>query len=180
MRSRILVKRYTGGLAAALKTEEEFGAVSRELAEFSDLLESNEIVRRVLLSPYLEAAKKARIIGEIISQRTYRGKTGRFLLLLLRQRRLDLLLEVVAALPDLWKKRHGVVAFEVRSVVSLSDSQRSRLEKELSRLERRPVFCNYLLDSGLVGGLTIKKGNLVYDVSLRGQLERFKENIRER
>ena len=180
MRSRILVRRYSEGLAGALKSEEEFGTVNRELVEFSDLLESDDRLRRVLLSPFLELLKKSKIVGEIISARAYHPKTSRFLRLLLEHKRLDRLAEVVAALPGLWKGNRGVVSFEVRSVVPLSSAQRRRLEEELSRLERRPVFCSYLLDAGVVGGLTVKKGNFVYDVSLKGQLERFVEKIRER
>jgi len=180
MRFRILVKRYDEGLAAALKTEEEFGIVSRELAEFADLLHTNETLRRILLSPFLETSKKNLIAGEIFSAQAYHPKTVRFLGLLLRHRRLDLLPEVMAALPELWKEHRGVVTFEVRSVVPLTGVQSRRLEEELSRLEGRPVFCNYLLDPAVVGGLTVRKGNFVYDVSLKGQLERFKENIRER
>ena len=41
MKSPLLVKRYTEGLAAALKSEEEYDIIGRELAEFSDLLQNN-------------------------------------------------------------------------------------------------------------------------------------------
>ena len=42
------------------------------------------------------------------------------------------------------------------------------------------MSCAYALDPSIVGGLLVRKGNTVYDVSLKGQLERLKEIIRER
>ena len=36
------------------------------------------------------------------------------------------------------------------------------------------------LIASLVGGLTVGKGNRVYDVSLKGQLDRLKDKISER
>ena len=62
----------------------------------------------------------------------------------------------------------------------LKDVQKARLEERLRAIEKRPVACTYVLDPAIVGGLVVRKGNKVYDVSLKGQLERLKEKIRER
>jgi len=180
MESQALVKRYTEGLAAALKSEEEYETVSRELAEFSDILEKNDELREVLLRPFLAAAKKAQIVQDILEKQPSQAKTRRLVLLLLQHRRLEILSRIVRDLPELWRARQGVLTFEVRSVVPLKDAQKKRLEAELRKLEKSQVYCTYVLEPGIIGGLYIKKGNMVYDVSLKGQLERLKEKIRER
>jgi ATP synthase F1 delta subunit len=180
MKSQLLVKRYAVGLAAALKSEEEYRTVSRELAEFAALLESHRPLNRAILRPFLSAAKKEKIIRDILLEERASDKTGRFLLLLLRHGRLEILPSIVRDLPELWRMKNGIVTFEVRSAVPVRDVQKQRLEAELTKLENRPVACRYALDPAVVGGLLIIKGNLVYDVSLKGQLERLKENIRER
>ena len=180
MKNDVLVNRYAEGLAGALPTAEEYEAVSRELAGFSGLLASHALLRETLLRPFVPAARKTAVLGDIIDHQAYRDKTRRLLLLLAQRRRLDILTDIVAALPGLWQKRQGIVTFEVRSVVPLKDAQRVRLEEELRTIEKRPVACTYALDPAIVGGLVIRKGNMVYDVSLKGQLERLKEKIRER
>ena len=91
---------------------------------------------------------------------------------------MEILSQIVRALPAVWNDRQGVVTFEVRSVIPLKDSQRRKLQKELEAIEKAPVCCTYVLDPGIVGGIYVKKGNMVYDVSLKGQLERLKEKIR--
>jgi F-type H+-transporting ATPase subunit delta len=180
MKNDVPISRYAEGLAGALRTEEEFATVSGELAEFAGLLETHDLLRATMLRPFVPAARKAEVLEDVLGRQGYRDKTRRLVLLLAQRGRLDILGGVVRALPALWKKRRGIVTFEVRSVVPLKEAQRARLEETLQTLERRPVSCAYALDPSIVGGLLVRKGNMVYDVSLKGQLERLKETIRER
>jgi ATP synthase F1 delta subunit len=180
MKNDVPVNRYTEGLAGALRTAEEYETVSKELAGFAGLLTSHALLRETLLRPFIPAARKTAILHDVLDHQAYRDKTRRLLLLLAQHGRLDILADIVAALPAHWQKRQGVVTFEVRSVVLLKDTQIARLEEELRTIEKGPVACTYALDPAIVGGLVIRKGNKVYDVSLKGQLERLKEKIRER
>jgi F-type H+-transporting ATPase subunit delta len=180
MRNPVLVKRYAEGLVAALKSEEEYALVHGEIEAFAGLLKSYPQLGGILLRPFLATAKKEAIVREVLEREEFSPKSRRFLLLLVRHHRLEILFAVVQDLPSLWKERRGVRTFEVRSVVPLDDRRRARLEEELRRLEGAPVSCVYGLDPGLVGGLLVRKGNLVYDASLKGQLERLKTVISER
>jgi F-type H+-transporting ATPase subunit delta len=180
MKDETLVRRYAEGLAGALRTETEFAAVSRELEEFAVLLRENDGLRQALLGPFFATPKKMRIVEDVLAVQAGDPKTARFLLLLLRHKRLAVLPRILADLPAIWRERRGVHVFQVRSVVSLSESQRRRLEEELIRLEDGRVFCSYVLDPSIIGGLSIHRGNFVYDVSLKGQIERLKEHITER
>jgi F-type H+-transporting ATPase subunit delta len=67
----------------------------------------------------------------------------------------------------------------VSSVVPLNDTQKKRLEEKLLKLEKRPVSLSYIIDPSLVAGLSIREGNIVYDASLHGDLERLKQKISE-
>jgi len=180
MKNDVLISRYTEGLAGALKTGEEYEAVLRELSEFAALLETHELLRRTLLRPFVPAARKAEVLEDVMAHQAYGPKTRRLVALLARRDRLEILAGVVKALPALWKERQGVVTFDVRSVVPLTGAQRTRLEATLAALEKKPVSCAYRLDPAIVGGLVVRKGNRVYDASLKGRLERLKEIIRER
>jgi len=180
MKNELLAKRYTDGLAGALPDEAEFQAVFREVEEFLGVLNDHERLRILLLRPFVSSNKKAMIMEEILDREKFRDKTRRFLVLLIEHQRLGLLPEVVRTLPSRWKELHGIRTFEVRSVVPLSAGQKNRLEAELSRLEKGPVSCSYALDPAIVGGLFIRKGNRVYDASVKGEIERLKEIIGER
>ena len=179
MKSPILVKRYTQGLAGALKDESEFIGISRELAGMQELLSGHGVLNETLASPFVAARKKAQVIKDVLAQSGFTAKTSRFILLLLEHSRLDLLGDILEALPVIWNERRGVATFEVSSVVALGDSQKQRLQAELERLEGRPVFLRYSIDPALVAGFALQKGNVIYDASFRGHLAKIKQAISE-
>ncbi len=179
MRNQILVKRYTQGLASALWDEKEYLAVSGELAEFSTLLRTRQDLADVLVSPFVAAKKKGQIIMDILTASSFSEKTKRFIGLLFEHHRLPLLSDILRAIPVFWNERKGVSTFEAYSVVALTDAQKSKLKAQLERLEKRPVDVTYKIDPGLVAGVSLKKGNIVYDASIRGHLSKLKEKISE-
>jgi F-type H+-transporting ATPase subunit delta len=179
MRSHILVKRYAQGLVGALRDDTEFELVAEELGRFRKLATGHKEFKEALANPFVAAKKKNRMIKDVLAVSSFSEKTSRFLTLLLAHHRLELLEGILQALPVLWNERKGVSTFEVSSVVSLAEVQKKKLQAELERLERRPVCLHFLLDPGLVAGISLKKGNFVYDASLRGHLEKIKEKIIE-
>ncbi len=177
MRNQILVKRYSQGLVSALADEKEYHAVCRELAEFSSLLQTRQDLADVLASPFISAKKKGEIITEILTASSFSAKTKRFLGLLFEHNRLALLDDILQAIPVFWNEHKGVSTFEACSVVSLTEDQKSKLKAQLERLEKRPVDVTYKIEPGLVAGISLKKGNIVYDASIRGHLAKLREKI---
>jgi F-type H+-transporting ATPase subunit delta len=179
MKHRILVKRYSQGLINAIGDEEEFNAIYQELRDFLSRLDSQEKLREVLHGAFLPLTKKKGLTDELLQALSYRPKTARFIRLCVVNNRLEFFAEILDFLPELWNEEKGVLTFEVSSVVPLSESQKERLKDKLQLLEQKTVFLKFKTDLSLVGGLSIRRGNIVYDVSLRGNLERLKENIIE-
>jgi F-type H+-transporting ATPase subunit delta len=150
-----------------------------ELDEFADLLSVDTQIMEILTSPLLPGSKKEEIANLILEQTSMGNKTKRFLLLLVENNRLALLPEIREILPKVWNEDQGIMTFEVRSVIPLNPSQKKRLEEKLSALEGRPVELTYQIDPSLIGGLSIRKGNIVFDISIQGDLERIKQKIVE-
>jgi F-type H+-transporting ATPase subunit delta len=179
MKSQILVKKYTQGLVNALADEGEFNAVSEELSGFSTLISTRIDLENVLASPFVAAKKKKKIIKDVLAASSFSTKATRFIILLQEHGRLQLLEEILRALPVYWNERNGVTTFEVSSVVPLSDTQKKSLKAQLERMEKRPVDLAYKIEPGLVAGISLKKGNVVYDASIKGHLSKLKEKICE-
>jgi F-type H+-transporting ATPase subunit delta len=179
MKTLVLVKKYGSGLVNALKDDGEFSLVSQELNEFWVFFQTHKELSDLLASPFVPASKKDLIIKNVLAACSLAEKTSRFLLVLVDHSRLNLLPEILQVLPVLWQEKKGVSTFEVNSVVALTESQKGRLQKELERLEGRPVYLQYRIAPDLVAGLSLRKGNVVYDASIRGHLARIKEKICE-
>ncbi len=179
MKSQTLVKRYTQGLVNSIKNETEFSAVSQELSNFALLLRKHQKLKETLFSPLLPTTKKTQIAEEVLAKQTLAKKTSRFILLLVANNRLKLLPDIIESLPEVWNEQKGIYTFEVASVVPLTDKQRKKLEKKLELLEKRPVVLKYRIDPELIGGLWVRRENIIYDVSIKGNLTKLKEEISE-
>lgn len=179
MKNRVLIKRYSQGLINAIGDEGEFTAIHKELRNFLELLESREKLKKILQSPFLPLTKKKDLMDELLRTLSYKPKTTRFIGLCVENDRLEFFEDILEFLPELWNEEKGVSTFEVSSVVPLNEVQKEKLKEKLELLENKPVFLKYMSDPSLVGGLFLRQGNMVYDVSIRGNLDRLKENIIE-
>jgi F-type H+-transporting ATPase subunit delta len=179
MKNPTLVKRYAVGLVGALRDETEFALVHGELLAFQALFKTNPELTKVLESPFVPSKKKNQIITNILAASPLSVKTVRFLGLLVEHGRLDILEEVLLEAPLLWKEKQGTQTFDVSSAFSLTPQQKERLQAELERREGKPVFLDYRIDPDLLGGLSLRKGNVIYDVSIQGRLAKLKEKMAE-
>jgi F-type H+-transporting ATPase subunit delta len=179
MKNPTLVKRYARGLVGALRDEPEFALVHGELLAFQALFKTNPELTKVLESPFVPSKKKNQIITGILAASPLSAKTVRFLGLLVEHGRLDILEEVLLEAPLLWKEKQGIQTFEVSSAYSLTDEQKERLQVELERREGKPVSLGFVIEPGIVGGLLLRKGNVIYDISIQGRLAKLKEKMIE-
>ncbi len=179
MKKDILVQRYAHGLIDALRDGREFEAVRGELESMAGLFFAPGALEQFLASPFVVKARKADALRGILSRAALDPKTTRFLLLLLDKGRMDILPDIVRALPDLWREHQGILTARVVSAVPLSEDQRRRLKERLEGLEGRPVGLTFALDPDLIGGLTVTLDHRLLDVSVKGQAEKLRETIIE-
>jgi F-type H+-transporting ATPase subunit delta len=179
MKSQILVKRYNQGLVNSIKDEVGFSVLHRELSAFNELLNTNKRLKDILFNPFLPTSRKIQIVQELMAAGSLGKKAVRFILLLVENNRINLFPEIIQALPDAWNQEKGIDTYEVASVVPLSDDQKRNLKEKLEQIEMKNVVLKYRIDPELVGGLWIKKKNIVYDISIKGNLSKLKEKIIE-
>jgi F-type H+-transporting ATPase subunit delta len=179
MKNQVLVKRYSLGLIHALRGEAEFQALIDEMGAFLELLRERPRLHSLFTRPFLPTSRKKILAERLLEKAGASGTFTRFVLLLIEKERLEFLEDMLAALPDIWNREKGVATFEVFSVISLSGDQKKNLRQRLEKLESGPVALKFKTDPALIGGLRLRKGNIVYDASLQGDLERLQNHIIE-
>jgi F-type H+-transporting ATPase subunit delta len=206
MSSQVLIRRYTQGLVNSIDDQVEYETLYKNLLAVQALLAGQPKLLELLQSPFLPVSKRAAIAEEILIKMFHikpppeipsieaaepepypparddlsiGAKTARFLLLLIEHDRMPIFNAILDGLPAAWNEEQGITTFEVASVVELNAEQKKRLTSKLEKLEKRPVVLTFTTDPTLIGGLSIRKGNIVYDVSIEGSLQRLKEKISE-
>lgn len=179
MKKKVLTRRYGQGLINALKDEEDFRKVAGELSAAADLFVGSREAAAFLSNPFHAKNAKIRVVDEILDKAGSDRRVRNFLRLLLEKGRFELLPDILALLPELWNVRQGVVTVNVASSAPLSEPQKKALREALESREGRPVSLSFSRDPDLIGGLSLRKGNEITDLSLKGRLDRLQELLSE-
>ena len=102
---------------------------------------------------------------------------GRFLGLLLDNRRLALLPEIAGLYEELRAEAERVVKARITSAQALPAAELDSLKAALKRRFGREVEVETAVDASLIGGAVIDAGDVVIDGSLRGKLERLQSAL---
>jgi F-type H+-transporting ATPase subunit delta len=104
------------------------------------------------------------------------------LLLLMRRRRLSLVAGVAADFRRLYNRRAGVVEATATVAAPLSDEDMGRLRQRIAEVagQGRQVDLQLAIDPALLGGLTVRLGDTLIDGSVRGRLERLRNQLAAR
>ena len=71
----------------------------------------------------------------------------------------------------------GFVEADVTSSRQLSDVEKRDLEAQVASITGKKVRAKYYTDPELLGGALVRVGSTIYDGSVRGQLQRLKEQL---
>jgi len=177
MRQQLIIKKYARSLARAIETEQEFKICLKQLQSLAELMASKEKINFALTSPCIFTSQKMKIMAELLKKSDFNPKVKSLLTLLTEHERLGAIPELVAILPGIWAEEQGIETFEISSAVELTEKEKIRLKETLEKLEKKPVRLLFSLNPEIIGGLLLRKGNVYYDVSIKGSLLRLKEIV---
>ena len=100
-----------------------------------------------------------------------------FVAVLIDHRRIKFLDPIVKEFEQELNRRMGFVEAQVISARELGQGERSSLEAQVGKLTGQQVRARYSQDSSILGGAIVKVGSMIYDGSVKGQLERIREAI---
>jgi F-type H+-transporting ATPase subunit delta len=74
-------------------------------------------------------------------------------------------------------QRLGIAETQVSSARELSKEEKQALEKQMQAITGQTVRATYTRDEKLLGGVVVRIGSTIYDGSVRGQLQKIREQI---
>jgi F-type H+-transporting ATPase subunit delta len=151
--------------------------VLSDLRAIVGMIETAPDLKNALLSPAVSPSRKRAVVGRLIEPMRVLRPVRNLIFVVIDHRRITQLDAIVEAYEALLDERLGLVRAEVSSVRDLDASQRSALEAELSRIAKKKAKAQYTIDPSLIGGVVARVGSVVYDGSVRGQLERLRVKL---
>lgn len=151
--------------------------VMQELRTVSATAQSSVELQRVWEDPSIPAEQKRGVLDAIASREGLSRQVRNFIAVLIDHGRFRLLDEVIRDIEHESDARMGFAEAEITTVRDLNDSERRTLEAQVEKLTGKKVRARYSQDSAILGGAVVKIGSTIYDGSVRGQLERIREQL---
>lgn len=153
--------------------------LQQELRTVEALLSESDPLRRVLENPSIPGDRKRAVLDAIAQRTGLTRQTRNFVAVITDHRRLPLFPDILKQVELELNDRLGFAEAEVSSARVLSDAEKKLLEAEVARLTGKNVRARYQQDASLLGGAVVKVGSTIYDGSVKGQLEKIREQLVE-
>jgi F-type H+-transporting ATPase subunit delta len=151
----------------------------QELHSIETLFTESDQLRRVLENPSIPGERKRAVLDAITQRMGTTRQVRNFIAVLTDHRRLPLFSEILKQLQQELNDRQGFAEALVSTARQLSDQEKQVLEAEITKLTGKKVRARYEEDATLLGGAVVQVGSTIYDGSVKGQLEKIREQLVE-
>jgi F-type H+-transporting ATPase subunit delta len=170
--------RYARALADVVEDRKlGVGQVQQQLEDFALTFAGSKDLQEVLLNPTLPVKKRVSILDAVNRKIGVGPKVRNFIAVLIEHERLDALNEILEEYRLEIARRLGISEVEVTTARPLHEEERAELESQVMGLAGTEIRATFLEDPSLIGGAIVRIGSKVYDGSIRGRLERLKDQL---
>lgn len=172
-------KRYAEALAdvAQSLSSEERTRVREELRGFRQATHESFDLANLLRNPSVSSGDRLEALGAVLTKLGLSDTTSRFLRLLTDRGRMPVFDDIVEAYERIDDARSGVVRARITSATELSTEELGRVTKALQDRTGLALDVEVEVDPELIGGLRAQVGSMVFDGSVRSELERLRERL---
>ena len=166
---------YAEALFGAAKEAGSLGEVYDAIADFAAAVESSPELHAALRNPQLESTAKAAILRDLAGDDE--PLFTNFLLLIAEKGRAGEIEEIAHEFERLMAREERRLTVELTTARELSDNEARAIIGQIEQASGRKVEATRSVDPGLVGGIVLQAGSLRVDASVRGRLERLRQEL---
>jgi F-type H+-transporting ATPase subunit delta len=171
--------RYATALFELALEARAIDAVAADLRGFDALLAESADLMRLVRSPVFTAEAQGKAIGAVLDKAGISGLAARFLGVVVANRRLFAVRDIIKAYAALVARHKGEVRAEVTVAEALSEAHRAEILATLNAVTRRDVKVCVKIDPSIIGGLIVRLGSRMVDTSLRTKLNALRHAMKE-
>jgi len=162
----VILERHIAGDAARQQLKAMVGAVH----------ESVEL-RRVWESPAVPPEQKRAVLDAIAAKVGAVHMIRNFMAVIIDHRRIGMLDDIVRIFEMELDAQLGFAEVQVSSARALSPQEQREIEARVERMTGKKIRASYVAKPELLGGIVVRVGDTIYDGSVRGQLEKMRQEL---
>jgi F-type H+-transporting ATPase subunit delta len=151
--------------------------VQSDLNDFAAAWHESTGLREIFLDPSFPVAQKVAFLDKLNTRLKMSAQVRNFIAVLINHDRMDFFDDVLAGFRHEMNLRLNIAEAEVTSARPLDDTERKSLEAQIAGLTTGSVTTKFREDPSLLGGVIIQIGSTVYDDSVRGRINRLREQL---
>jgi F-type H+-transporting ATPase subunit delta len=174
-----IARRYAKALFGLAVEMGRVEAWAKSLESLREAVGASPDLRDVLSNPVYSKEQRRAIVEKLAAALSLDKEPEHLLFLLGDRNRLGYLAGVVETFRELADAHLGRLRAKVTSAVKLDDAAAQAIAAELSRKHGANVLVERVIDPALLGGVIAQVGSLIYDGSVRTQLEDLRKQLKQ-
>ena len=166
---------YTRALYDAALERGNVKDVQAQLATVAEAMRELPQLRSVIGNPQVDAESKAAVLAAAVGQPD--DLVANFLGLVAEKGRAGSIEGIQAELERIIAAAEGQLTVTLTTAQELSDEEAKEIVARIERASGRKVEAVREVDPDLIGGIVLQAGSLRADASVRGRLERMKQDL---
>ena len=172
------VSRYASAFLDVVSAAKlDTAAIDRQFTDFLATWEGSRELRDFFVNPAIPAAQKVSILDKLNAKLGMLKELRNLIAVLIDNDRIAAVAQVATAYRQLLQEKLGIHPAEIVTARELGKTERDALLAEVGKLAGGRVEATFRQDKAILGGTVVRIGSTVYDGSVRGRLERLREEL---
>ncbi|MEO6988370.1 MAG: ATP synthase F1 subunit delta [Aquihabitans sp.] len=167
---------YAEALFAVARAEGPLAEIEDELFRVAQVVKGNDELRDKLADPNIPVAMRQQVIVDLLDGKA-QPATVNLVSMVVGNGRIRELPAIVDALVARTAQEANKEVAEVRSAITLTADQKSRLADALGSATGKQIDVRVIVDPSLKGGLVAQVGDTVFDGSVNRRLDQLKNAL---
>jgi F-type H+-transporting ATPase subunit delta len=167
---------YGTALAESAQAAGRLHEVARDLAAVGDAVAASRDLSGALFNPAFPHAAKKQILAQMSAGSDELVRNA--LLVLVDNKRLDALADVVAVAHEADRRARRQLELELTTAVPIDDAEAEDIRAKLAEASGHEVTLERSVDAAILGGVIVRVRDRMVDLSVRGRLEALRLSLR--
>jgi F-type H+-transporting ATPase subunit delta len=173
-----IASRYARALVDVILEQHIDGEAARQqLRAMVDAVHESLELRRVWESPAVLPEQKRAVLDAIAAKIEAAKPIRNFMAVIIDHRRIGMLSDIVRVFETQLDAQLGFEEMQVSSARPLSTEEQRDVEARVERMTGKKVRASYSSNPELLGGVVVRVGDTIYDGSVRGRLEKMRQDL---
>lgn len=174
---RVVAKRYAKALVDLSEQKKITDKVRADFGAFAEAVKVQKDIQKLFINPAFTPENKKAVIRDLSSRLQLHPLVQHFIEYLVDVNRIRYVAEFHAVFTELLAERQNRAIAKLTTAAPIPDGTVDAIKQKLESLTKKQVEIDAEVDPSLIGGVRAQIGSVIYDGSIRNQLNKLKDHL---